>query len=106
MGSRISKSKKRTTMNSTILTLALLCAGMVLLCNVDQATGMWNQPRLCSTNYYYTNYDCRSNCRVCEYIQCNAWDGRCAADYDDGDQVGEGAHGVNQGGETSEGDEA
>merc|ERR1739847_88746 len=99
MGSRISKSKKRTTMNSTILTLALLCAGMVLLCNVDQVTG--NQPILCSKNYYYTNWDCRNNCRACQYRNCAAGDWSCGADYDDGDQSGEGVNGKNhQGVET------
>merc|ERR1712072_227444 len=110
MGSRISKSKKRTTMNSTISTLALLCAGMVLLCNVDQATGTWDR-RLCSTNYYYTNYDCRDNCRVCDYKNCDPkldTTASCGADYDDDDQVGEGIHGKDQGGEesSSNGDEA
>merc|ERR1719510_2073397 len=97
-------------MNSTILTLALLCAGMVLLCNVDQVTGQQynQQARLCSKNYYYTNWDCRNNCRVCQYRNCNSWDVSCGADYDDDNQVGEGSRGENQGGETSksEGDEA
>merc|ERR1719273_1906268 len=82
-------------MNSTILTLALLCAGMVLLCNVDQATGNnWQTPTLCSTNWYYTNYDCRSNCQVCQY-NCNPYDENCGADYDDGQEVGVGANGGN-----------
>jgi len=38
----------------------------------------WNQqPQLCSTNYYYTEYDCRSNCRVCGY-NCDKFDPSCS----------------------------
>ena len=34
---------------------------------------------------YYSNYDCRRNCQVCEY-KCDPYDPACGADYDDGDQ--------------------
>ena len=34
---------------------------------------------------YYSNYDCRRNCQVCEY-NCDPYDPACGADYDDGDQ--------------------
>merc|ERR1712223_379109 len=89
MGSSILKSKKTARMNSNVLKLAVLISGMVLLCNIESATGQ----RLCSNNWYYTNYDCRANCHVCQY-PCQKWDSNCGADYDDDDQVGEGGRGV------------